>query len=442
MTLSWKHPFTSIVAGPTGSDAMIDKNIFEVIWCYGADQILYDEIKKSCKIPVRFIEGIPSLNEIVPENHPPARLVVIDDQMRECNDHIVDLFTKGSHHRNLSIIYITQNVFHQGKGQRDISLNSHYLVALKNPRDRQQILHLARQICPENPRYVQESYFDATSQAYGYLLIDMKQDTPDEYRFRSHIFPGEKNIVYVQKSYIKRNRLQKPQAFNHNTIENLDTEMSIILGTKGKSDFEKWQEYNQVLQKYLRQYEKVKEPIKLSVENDLEELNSEQQKIESNNNELNAEDSVLQTMVNSFAKNHRFRNKASVLYGILKRSPDIKWDDGGRVYIKDQIIRGSNIIDLMNDVIRSRQGEPPTGWEQFASVLASINVPREYIGNENRWNYILALGNTSETSQREHLRELQQRRPLVRKKQAQSKRKSRTRSRSPVAQRWTSFHLS
>ncbi|KAF4514006.1 UNVERIFIED_CONTAM: hypothetical protein B566_EDAN018582 [Ephemera danica] len=447
MTLCWKHPFTSIVAGPTGSgksyfvfsflrniDLMIDKQINEVIWCYGADQILYEEVKKSCEVPVRFIEGIPSLTEIAPERNPPPRLVIIDDLMLETNDQIVNLFTKGSHHQNLSIVFITQNVFHQGKGQRDISLNAHYLVAMKNPRDRQQILHLARQICPENPRYVQESFSDATSVAYGYLLFDMKQDTPDEYRLRSKIFPAENNVVYVQK------RLQKPGVFNQNTIENLDSEMNKILETKGKSDYEKWQEYNQVLQKYLRQYEKVKEPIKIPIEKETNESDDVPQQIESIDHESPEEDSILNTMVNSFSKNHRYRNKAQVLYGILKRSPDIKWDTNGRVYIKDQIIRGSNIVDLLNDVVRSRQGEPPTGWEQFANVLAAINVPREYIGNDNRWNYILALGNTSETSIREHQREIQQRRPAVRRrKQSQ---KTRSRSRSPVTKRWTAFRMS
>ena len=48
------------------------------------------------------------------------------------NKRIVNLFTSGSHHRNLSMIYIMQNLFHQGKGSRTISLNGHYLVLLKN----------------------------------------------------------------------------------------------------------------------------------------------------------------------------------------------------------------------------------------------------------------------------------------------------------------------
>jgi len=42
------------------------------------------------------------------------KLVIINDLIREslsC-DLIVDLFTKGSHHKNLSVILISQNLFH------------------------------------------------------------------------------------------------------------------------------------------------------------------------------------------------------------------------------------------------------------------------------------------------------------------------------------------
>ena len=77
-------------------------------------------------------------------------LMVFDDQMIDASKdkRIVNLFTRGSHHRNLSVIYIVQNLFHQGKGSRSISLNSHYLVLFKNPRDKLQILTLAKQMYP------------------------------------------------------------------------------------------------------------------------------------------------------------------------------------------------------------------------------------------------------------------------------------------------------
>ena len=74
--------------------------------------------------------------------------MVIDDQMEDAGGEtrIVNLFTRDSHHLNLSVIYIMQNLFHQGKGSRSIRHNSHYLVLFKNPGDKLQILTLAKQM--------------------------------------------------------------------------------------------------------------------------------------------------------------------------------------------------------------------------------------------------------------------------------------------------------
>ena len=77
-------------------------------------------------------------------------LIVFDDQMIDASKdkRIVNLFTRGSHHRNLSEIYVAQNLSHQGKGRRSISLNGHYLLLFKNPRDKLQNLTLAKQMYP------------------------------------------------------------------------------------------------------------------------------------------------------------------------------------------------------------------------------------------------------------------------------------------------------
>jgi len=129
------------------------------------------------------------------------KLLILDDLMRESScDVILDLFTKGSHHKNISIIFITQNIFHKGKSQRDISLNTKYLVLYKNPRDRAQIQHLARQVYPEDPKFLQEAYLDATRTPHTYLFLDLSQDCLEEFRFRSCIFPDDKtHYAYVPK---------------------------------------------------------------------------------------------------------------------------------------------------------------------------------------------------------------------------------------------------
>ena len=59
---------------------------------------------------------------------------MLDDQMIDASKDklIVNIFTRGSHHRNLSVIYIVQNLFYQGKDSRSTSLNCHYLILFKN----------------------------------------------------------------------------------------------------------------------------------------------------------------------------------------------------------------------------------------------------------------------------------------------------------------------
>lgn len=142
---------------------------------------------------VTFEEGLPS-------NLGSLRnaLIIIDDLMTELagDTRLSNLFTKGSHHRNLSVIFITQNFFHQGKEMRNIHLNSHYIVLYKNPRDKSQVTHLARQMFPGKTKAFQEIYQDATAPAYGYLFIDLRPETDERLRMRTGIFPQDKYFVY------------------------------------------------------------------------------------------------------------------------------------------------------------------------------------------------------------------------------------------------------
>ena len=174
------------------SNARFDR----IILYYGKWQSGYRDLGKD----IEFREGLPQNNDWVTD--PKPKLIIIDDLMRESSSGgvIVNLYTKGSHHNNLSVIFITQNIFHQTKGQRGISLNAQYIFIFRNLRDRAHICHLARQVYPENPRFLEEVYWVATPQPYGYLLLDLKQDTPDNCRFHTCIFPeDEYQYVYVPR---------------------------------------------------------------------------------------------------------------------------------------------------------------------------------------------------------------------------------------------------
>jgi len=53
-------------------------------------------------------------------------LLIIDDLMSETNQLVANIFTNISHHRNINVLYLTQNLFDKNRFARTISLNAHY----------------------------------------------------------------------------------------------------------------------------------------------------------------------------------------------------------------------------------------------------------------------------------------------------------------------------
>ena len=149
---------------------------------------------------LEFLKGIPTASEQDSYFDVNKRnLIVLEDQMIDGSKdkRIVNLFTRGSHHRNQSVIYIVQNLFHQGKGSRSISVKSHYLVLFKNPRDKLQILTLAKQMYPNQMYQIDfflNQYEEAVKRPFGYLLIDLKTTTQDNCRLRTNVLPSEEGF--------------------------------------------------------------------------------------------------------------------------------------------------------------------------------------------------------------------------------------------------------
>jgi CheY-like chemotaxis protein len=124
---------------------------------------------------IQYQEGLPE--EYGNAEGEPS-LILLDEILNQVyGKEVCDLFTKGSHHRNISVLLLTQNIFHQGPNSRDISLNAKYLVLLKNVRDKNQFLFLARQVYSEGSHSLYDSYRDATIKPNGYLILDFAQDT-------------------------------------------------------------------------------------------------------------------------------------------------------------------------------------------------------------------------------------------------------------------------
>ena len=127
-------------------------------------------------------------------------LLVLDDIMDSLESGVANLFTKGSHHKNISVISVTQIVFHQSRFQRTISLNTHYMVLFKNPRYASQIQYLGGQMYPKDPEYLVQMYERVmTLGPYSYLFIDLRQETPDNIRLRANILEDEERHFCQRK---------------------------------------------------------------------------------------------------------------------------------------------------------------------------------------------------------------------------------------------------
>jgi len=133
--------------------------------------------------------GLPDNFFDVPFNS----VVVLDDLMDESKDHagVTALFTKLVHHRNLFVINITQNFFQNSRETRTRRLNTQYVVIFKNPSDVTQVHIIGRQMYPGNPEFLASVNRKATKRPHSYLFLDLRQETPEDYRVRSNILPHE-----------------------------------------------------------------------------------------------------------------------------------------------------------------------------------------------------------------------------------------------------------
>jgi hypothetical protein len=204
MDVRFKHPFTCMIAGPTKSGKtsftfrLIDEAQEQItppperiMYCYGEYQSIFNNYPH-----INFNEGLPDNKEFDGKRR---TLLILDDLMKEAGDSVLDIFTKLSHHRNVSVIFLTQNLFFKSKQSRTMNINTQYIVLFKNPRDALQVATLGRQMYPGYSNFLVEAFKDATERPHGYLLIDLHPETLEKFRIRTNIFKGERQYVYVRQ---------------------------------------------------------------------------------------------------------------------------------------------------------------------------------------------------------------------------------------------------
>lgn len=206
-----KHPFNMVISGGSYSgktqftrrllksaDQMINTRYKKILYCYGIFDPQLFEIKNEIDNLIEFYQGVPTIEYLRSNNKP--ILLILDDLMKESakSGFLDTFFTKGSHHLDISVILITQDMFFRDlKTARN---NAHYIVLMRNPSGERQIRDLATQLFPGRKRlYFMEAKENALRENWSYLFIDMHPASKDDLRLRANIFPGEVPILFIQR---------------------------------------------------------------------------------------------------------------------------------------------------------------------------------------------------------------------------------------------------
>ena len=159
-------------------------------------------------------------------------------------------------------------------------------------------------------------------------------------------------------------------------VQALDDEMKTILDRTDLDDGTKVTLYNQVLQRYnVLADKRIKEPLRVVTVNESEVASEGAVRAPISGLEATVLATVPKTM----------KAKASRLMEHLKR--DVDWTARGELIHEGVPIVGSNVVDLVNDLLRKRK-TAPTGWQPFARQLRAINLPMTLVGNVSRRAYI------------------------------------------------------
>jgi hypothetical protein len=173
-------------------------------------------------------------------------------------------------------------------------------------------------------------------------------------------------------------RLQQVPQNNVAPIKSIENQLDDVLADNALNDREKWKKYTDLFQRFLNKLKESNGPISIKLED--KDVKS---------NIVDAYESSKHPNVDRIVREvpKLYQRQAELLIDRIKESKII-WNERGDVSVNGDKIIGSNISDLVNDVVRKRKNVNPVGWEVFMNELKRINIPQEFIGNPDRKEYI------------------------------------------------------
>lgn len=135
------------------------------------------------------------MDDMIPTS---TNVIVLDDVTNECRDDALlsNMFTRGGHHRNISIILLTQNYFFSGRTALDVRRNTHYLVLFACKQDKKQVSTFAQRLFPAKWKNFMHAYEDAIKPKHGHLLVDMTTGCDEKYMVRARTL-SDRPVLYL-----------------------------------------------------------------------------------------------------------------------------------------------------------------------------------------------------------------------------------------------------
>lgn len=191
------HPATFVVSGSTASGkTSLTLRLMkerETVFTPPIERAIFvcDCFQDQFKPYEGSIEFVKSLDDVELDGR--STILALDDMMSSKDSRITDFFTKGRH-RNVTTLYLTQNLFAPNPHTRCLNTNAHHFLFLKSPRGCLQLGTLARQIfAGEKAKALQRIYEDhVTSRNYGYLWLNLAPDCPESLRVRSEFLASDR----------------------------------------------------------------------------------------------------------------------------------------------------------------------------------------------------------------------------------------------------------
>ena len=105
----------------------------------------------------------------------------------------MDIFTKHSHHRNMTVLFLVQKLYGWTHNTRVISQNAHLMICVQRS-------DIGASDVPRKPfMFLSEAFIDATKRPHSHLVVNSYQRTDDRMRVMGNLFEQANPAVYIPK---------------------------------------------------------------------------------------------------------------------------------------------------------------------------------------------------------------------------------------------------